>query len=339
MPIDLAGVGRWMVAYPSASIRNPSTVNGMFMESVSCNLCHHSEATLVYEVQDWLFNKPENISRLVRCNNCGLVYQNPRPTADEIGMFYPPDYELYQVEEDKKKTSRLMRWVMQYGINKRRRVVAREKAGGALLDVGCATGIFLEVMQESQQWILKGVEINESAARIAREQKNLEVTTGTLEEAKFQDGQFDVVTLWDVLEHLHDPAGSLREIHRILKPDGMIVFRVPNGGSLDASLFGAFWAGLEPPRHLYVFDPKTLTKMLSNTGFNVKRMSCEIGSYPTFVLSLRFWMTGKGIDSKRREMISRFLYSAFARAISAPLFFMIGLFKKGPLLTVTATRK
>jgi 2-polyprenyl-3-methyl-5-hydroxy-6-metoxy-1,4-benzoquinol methylase len=309
------------------------------MENVNCNLCHHSDATLVYQVSDWLFNKSENISRLVRCDNCGLVYQNPRPAEDEIGKFYPPEYELFEVEKEKKKTSRLMQRVMQYGIEKRRRVVMREKNGGALLDVGCATGIFLETMQKSQQWELKGVEISDHAASIAREQKNLDVITGTLEQAKFSDGQFDVVTLWDVLEHLHDPASNLQEIHRIMKPGGVIVLRVPNGGSLDARLFGPYWAGLEPPRHLFIFDQKTLTAFLINAGFKVKRISCEIGSYPTFVLSLRFWMTGRGVPSERGKRISRFLYSPFARAISVPLFYLIGLLKKGPLLTVTASRE
>lgn len=308
------------------------------MESVTCNLCQHDEAALVFEVRDWLLNKPENTSRLVRCQNCGLIYQNPRPTPEEIGQFYPPEYENFEVDQEKNKSSRLMQRVMQYGINKRRRAVLREKTSGSLLDVGCATGIFLETMRAAPGWQLKGVEISDHAASIAREQKNLDVVTGTLEQAKFADSQFDVVTLWDVLEHLHDPAGSLKEIRRILKPGGVLVFRVPNGGSLDARLFGPYWAGLEPPRHLFVFDQKTLTAFLSNAGFTVKRMSCEIGSYPTFVLSLRFWMTGRGITYERRERISRLLYSPFARAITVPLFYLIGLFKKGPLLTVTACR-
>lgn len=308
------------------------------METVNCNLCNHDEARLFYELPDWQINRPGIVARLVKCQNCGLIYQNPRPTEAEIDQLYPPEYENFTVDEDQKKSSRLMRQVMQYGINKRRRAVLREKTGGSLLDVGCATGIFLETMRAAQGWNLKGIEISEHAARIAREQKQLDVTTGTLEQAGFADGQFDVVTLWDVLEHLHDPAGSLREIYRILKPGGVIVFRIPNGGSLDARLFGPYWAGLEPPRHLFVFDQKTLTVFLSNAGLTIKRMSCEIGSYPTFVLSLRFWMTGKGVPPERRERISRFLYSPFARAITVPLFYLIGLFKKGPLLTVTARR-
>lgn len=327
-----------MVPRGPTDSRIHGTVIGVVMEYVSCNLCNHNDAILLYQVQDWLFNKPENTSRLVRCRNCGLIYQNPRPTADEIIKYYPQDYELYQVEKEHKRASRLMQCVMQYGINKRRRVVMREKSGGTLLDVGCATGIFLETMQKSKQWILKGVEISDKAARIAREQKNLDVVTGTLGQAQFPDGYFDVVTLWDVLEHLHDPLGSLREIHRILKPDGVIVFRVPNAGSLDARLFGPYWAGLEPPRHLYVFDQKTLAALLERAGFKVKRMSCEIGSYPTFVLSLRFWMIGKSINPKNQEGISRFLYSPFARAVTVPLFFIISLIKQGSLFTVIASR-
>ncbi len=307
------------------------------METVICNLCHHHETSLIYQVQDWLLNKPENISSFVRCQNCGLVYQNPRPTVEEIGQFYPPNYEIFNVDKVKQNSSRILQHIMQYGINKRCRVVNREKKGGMLLDVGCATGIFLETMRETQRWQVKGVELSKNASQIARE-KNLDVITGTLEQANFSDGQFDVVTLWDVLEHLHDPAGSLNEIHRILKPNGIIVLRVPNKDSIDSQMFGPYWAGYDSPRHLYVFNQQTLTKLLEISGFSLKRTSCEIGNYPAFVLSLCFWMLGHGMKSERRERITHFLNSPFARGISAPIFFLVGFFKKGSSLIVTANR-
>jgi SAM-dependent methyltransferase len=246
---------------------------------------------------------------------------------------------MYQVEDEINASSPLMRLVMNYGIYKRCRIVMREKTEGILLDVGCATGIFLEAMQKTNRWITKGVEISEQAARIARDYKHLDVITGNLEKADLPNDYFDVVTLWDVLEHLHDPVGSLREIYRILKPNGIIVFRVPNAGSLDARLFSAFWAGFDAPRHLYVFERSTLGIMLGKTGFNVIQMKCDLGSYPASVMSLRFWLSGNSVKPKKRKRINRFVNSLFARVVFAPFFFLINRLNLGSSLTVVAGKR
>jgi SAM-dependent methyltransferase len=307
------------------------------MESVNCNLCNHPTAAIVFELTDLLLEREDVRTTLVKCQRCGLVYQNPRPTLAEIGVHYPPDYESYNPEPDQKMKSRLLERAVQHGINKRCRFVTRRKSGGRLLDVGCATGVFLRGMANNPGWELHGVELSSHAARIARDQFGLDVFTGTLEAASFPDHYFDVVTMWDVLEHLHDPTGSMCEIHRILKPDGIIVMRVPNGSSWDARLFGRYWAGLDAPRHLFVFDLKTLPSLLDKSGFRAESMSCGIGGYPTFVLSLRLWLYAKGFQLETRQAAAKLLYHPIARIISAPIFYLTSLTLRGPLVTVTAS--
>ena len=307
------------------------------MEKVICNYCGDPNSIDLYTLTDLLLERKDIQSKFVQCQSCGLIYQNPRLTQNEIQQHYPPEYESFTQNIIDNNVPWLLKKAYSYGIKKRSRVVTREKNGGRILDVGCATGTFLRGMQEIPGWDVVGVEINPHAANIARENQ-LEVFNGTLEEAKFPSMHFDSVTLWDVLEHIHDPMASLHEIHRVLKPGGILVIRVPNSSSRDAKWFGPNWAGWDAPRHLYVFNAKTLGKMLKTNGFQVLNMSCEIGSYPTFVLSLRFWLYDRKVSIEIRQKITKWLYHPITRIISAPLFYILGLRLRGPLITVTATK-
>ncbi len=308
------------------------------MEHVACNLCGSADARLLYELPDYLLGRPQARASLVRCIVCGLIYQSPRPSPEEMVAHYPPEYDSYHPETADGPGSWLLRRAVQYGLDKRARYVTRRAGGGRLLDIGCSTGLFLNRMKTHGSWELYGVEINRQAAETARQQYGLEVFVGTLEQAGYPDESFDAITLWDVFEHLHDPLRSLHEIHRILKPDGVLVLRVPNGASWDARLFGPHWAGLDAPRHLYVFTPETLRRMLAEAGFAVDELSCRIGSYPTFVLSVRFWLGARGVSARKQRALLKALQHPVARLLSAPLFFLASTGERGPLMVVTASR-
>ncbi len=304
------------------------------METTTCNLCGSAENELLYDVQDWLLERPDVSARLVRCTRCGLIYQTPRPTPEEIGEHYPPQYDSY-ADVTQQLQSALVRYAVNYGMAKRCGFLTRRKAPGRVLDIGCAMGAFLLGMRE-RGWDVQGVEFNAEVAEAARARHSLDVFPGTLEEARFADASFDAVTMWDVLEHVHDPAATLREIQRILKPGGLLVTRVPNGASWDAKLFGEYWAGLDAPRHLFLFAPDTLTRLLEQAGLTVLDHSCSIGGYMTFVLSVRFWLAAKA--PQRQPAITRALYHPVARLASAPLFFLPSRTLRGPLLVTTAQK-
>jgi SAM-dependent methyltransferase len=309
------------------------------MEETNCNLCNSSQYSVLYFLDDFLLDRKSVETRLVKCENCGLIYQNPRPSLEEMSLSYPTNYDSYVSESKLSKNSWLMNKAINYGLNKRSSFVTNHKSSGSLLDIGCSTGLFLNNMQQNSSWELKGVEINSHAAKLARDLFELDVFTGTLEEASFPDDYFDVVTLWDVLEHLHNPSASLHEIHRILKPDGILVFRVPNGKSWNAKFFGQYWAGLDAPRHLYVFEQFTLKRMLEKVGYISLQMSSRGGGYPTFILSIRFWLTGKGYQESTRKIIIKFFDHPILRLLTSPIFLLNGMGLRGPLITVIAKKK
>lgn len=308
------------------------------MESVTCNFCGAAQTTPFATVSDLLLERLSVQAVLVRCSHCGLVYQNPRPTLAEMGEHYPPEYEPYADHVGQPKRNWLLQKAIQHGTNKRCRFVTRHKRTGKLLDIGCAMGGFLLGMRELGGWTVAGVEVNRTVAEAAAQRHGLDIFAGTLEEATYPSASFDAVTMWDVLEHVHDASQTLTEIHRILRHEGIVVIRVPNLASWDATLFGAHWAGLDAPRHLYIFTPETLSALLEKAGFQVLEHSCAIGSYMTFVLSLRFWLTARGASAQTKERMTKLLYHPLARLISAPLFYLVSLTRRGPLL-VTVARK
>jgi 2-polyprenyl-3-methyl-5-hydroxy-6-metoxy-1,4-benzoquinol methylase len=149
---------------------------------------------------------------------------------------------------------------------------------GRLLDVGCGSGEWLLAMRQ-RGWAVEGFDFDESAVKLARGQ-GLKVECGLLEEQGYPDDHFDAVTLNHVIEHVPDPIGTLAECGRILKPNGKLVLFTPNNASLSHRLFGEYWRGLEPPRHLHIFSTESMRRTLSAAGFR------EITILPFIVTSV-----------------------------------------------------
>lgn len=306
------------------------------LEYVPCNLCGEDDAQLLFEGWDRLHGQPGRF-RLVRCRQCGLIYLNPRPVASQIGRYYPEDYPSYQGLRQSGQ-NRLAQWALRYGMGKRLRAVAAFQPRGRLLDVGCADGAFLAYARE-QGWEAHGVELNPVVAAFCRETLNLPVLAGDLLEAGYPTGYFDVVTLWSVLEHLHDPMAALREIHRIVRPGGLVVLAVPNTNSLDARIFGPAWAGCDMPRHLYILPDRVLQRMVSQTGFHILARRCFFGSQALFFLSLRYLLADRARWQWLKRWVERLEAASLVRAVTLPYFFLIDRLGAGPIVTVFARRE
>jgi predicted SAM-dependent methyltransferase len=186
---------------------------------------------------------------------------------------------------------------------------------------------------------VQGVELNGDVARFASEKYGLDIAIGTLEEARLPDNAFDAVTMWDVLEHVYDPATTLAEIHRILKPDGVLVIRVPNLDAWDARLFRTRWAGYDAPRHLFIFRPKTLSALLEQQGFDVAAHSTAISSYMVFALDVRNWASSRRVSPKAMRRLNTLLYHPLTRLATAPFFYVFNFGLRGPVLVTTARNR
>jgi len=234
------------------------------MSSVVCNLCGADD----YVVR---FNAGEAQSaQIVECRKCGLMYANPRAAAPdhELVERYDPDF-VEQLGESNQRFAKEALQVRDYATT-RRMLAERYPQRGRLLEVGSGYGYLLDYFRQDG-WDVVGVEPNEGLNRHARKVLNLEVLQKILPEAKFPDASFDVVTMMHVIEHVPDPTDTLREIHRVLKPGGMLVMETPRYDTLMFKLLGRRERSLSCEGHIYFFTTKTLREISEKVGFSVER--------------------------------------------------------------------
>ena len=307
------------------------------MKYVVCNYCGHDETEPVNCGPDLLLNRPGAFC-LVRCCHCGLIYQNPQLTQQELAPYYPEAYDPYlkDISEEGSPLQRLDRhtWLAR----RCARVERHQRPAGRVLDVGCATGLFLDAMR-ARGWEVAGVEPSAYASAYARQTFDLDVATATLEEIAFPDSAFDVVTMWDVLEHVPDPRATLAEVARILRPGGLFVASLPNPTAVEARLFGSAWVGWDRPRHLYLFTPLVLRSFLHDAGFAFTSLESFSGRLGLTLLSLEFWLKARGIPERRWRPWLKALYSRPLRVLSWPVYWLGEAFNRTTVMTAFAHRR
>jgi SAM-dependent methyltransferase len=146
------------------------------------------------------------------------------------------------------------------------------RTAGCLLEVGCAAGFFLSVARE-RGWQVEGIEPSEYVASYARKKLNVTVFTGTLEEFQLAGEPYDMVAIWDTLEHVHNPRQTLTYVHELLKPNGLLVISTHDINSWLARILGTNWYQIGLHLHLYYFSPVTIRIFLTSIGFNVIKIT------------------------------------------------------------------
>jgi len=195
-----------------------------------------------------------------------MVFLSPQPTAEQLRDIYRSDYYLsLGITGDDEEAPREMK---QHTFRRQFEKVARQVKPGKVLDVGCASGFFLEVAAAAG-WEAYGVELSGFAAELAQREFGSRILNGTLEQAGYPDAFFDAVTLFDLLEHVPDPRTFLAEVHRVLSSDGLLLLVMPNVASLSAGIMGRHWSHYNA-EHLHYFSPATVTRLLSACGFAVE---------------------------------------------------------------------
>ena len=252
-----------------------------FSRKISCPLCGSRNASLLYKTPNVHMAVFRDIfaEKVDQCSDCGFVYTNPRLPAKKLQTYYSKIYLLEGLDVPKSMEEFLGDRHKEIWFSKERDLglVLCEKSGGRLLDIGCASGTLLW-MAKKKGFEVKGVEVGRAPAEFARNVLGLNVFCGQVEEAGFQDREFDVVTMIHSLEHVPDPRRVLKETQRILRDDGVFIAVVPNLASWSAQKEGNDWIWLQPQNHYSHFAPETLSEMASREGF-IPNIISEEGRY------------------------------------------------------------
>jgi len=291
----------------------------MKFRNVSCDFCGKEEYKILFSGRDLLLGLP-GLFTMVECLGCGLIRQNPQPTPDTIQSFYPSCYPSFTISVDD-ETSIIRKLERKYGLIKMVRIVERFQKGGKLLDVGCSTGNFLNELTKRGIWDVEGIDSSPYAVSYAQERFGLKVQCGFIEEADLPTETYDVITMWDVLEHTYRPYFVIKKINNLLKNGGYFIFSVPNMRSLDRYIFGKYWMGWDLPRHLYLFPDKVLDNMLESAGFEICDRYYHKGLYLSVHESVRFFISNKFPGF---SFVYRCLGSIAAKSVIYPLLWIIG---------------
>lgn len=211
-----------------------------------------------------------------RCGDCGAVFVGANPATIDFAALYGESYyrggsdavfaDYVGEQAQRRAQARRRLWWLRHGPR-------RWPRQGRLLDVGCAAGFFLA--EARAHYDVQGVELSPWAAAYARERLGLDVRTGTLEQAALPAGRFDIVTLWDVIEHVAEPVPLLAEVARVLAPGGRAVLTTGDWGSAYAQSRGADWHLMTPPWHLTMFSRATLARAAARAGLRVAGCASE----------------------------------------------------------------
>ena len=247
-----------------------------------CIVCGQPGLPLYEGLTDYLAGTPGSW-RMARCADpaCGMLWLDPKPLAADLIKAYATYYThgrarsrdlsrlwLSAVNSACKQVCRLAEMGSALGRQRRelRTMYIGSGSPGRLLEVGCGSGRFLNRMRKAG-WAVEGIDFDPVAAARVEKRFGIPVAVGSLPELGYPEGEYDVVAMSQVIEHVADPVALLKECRRVLRPGGRLVLSTPNARSLAHRLHGRHWRGLEPPRHQHVFTPAALARCARDCGF------------------------------------------------------------------------
>ncbi|NUY80098.1 class I SAM-dependent methyltransferase [Flavobacterium sp. MAH-1] len=221
------------------------------------------------EKKAFLTVKDHSVSKetfqLLKDERLDLLYTFPKPEGEKLAAYYESDDYISHTDGKRSLFEKVYQFIKKIALkNKLNLVNTLQPSKGRLLDIGAGTGDFLSVAKENG-WNVSAIEPSTKARSIA-EAKGIQFSNGTED---FENGSFDAITMWHVLEHVPDPSAQLLELNRLLKPNGVIIIAVPNFKSHDAELYGEFWAAYDVPRHLWHFSKSAIAKLSENAGLKL----------------------------------------------------------------------
>lgn len=221
----------------------------------ACPLCGQTDPKEWLRAPDWMHGRQQKYT-LVRCSACSIVWLDHPPEPNEMHQHYTEAYHrLISVAGETSP----FRW------QRHTERITKYKPSGAILDLGCSSGGFLASLPR-KSWELCGIEMSAEVAKRAEAATGAKISVGDILDASFPAGSFDVITCFDVLEHLYEPRRVMAKVTEWLKPGGIFYVFVPNIDSAEARVFRSYWCGLELPRHLFHYSPASLRYLAKSVG-------------------------------------------------------------------------
>lgn len=250
-----------------------------------CPVCSAANLKNHRVVKDYSISQ-ESFNIMI-CENCNFQFTNPRPNAKEIGRFYQSEEYISHSDKANSPVNFVYKFARKYALSTKKNLIndVAKQTKGRILDYGCGTGHFLQTM-DADGWKTYGIEPNEKAREIAKTKSKVKQT---LEELDLKNKKFDVISLWHVLEHIHDLNETINVLKTVLKEKGKIVIAVPNIESYDQQVFQNEWAAYDVPRHLYHFSQETMKTLMLKHGLKVKKIyPMKLDSYYVSLLSNKY---------------------------------------------------
>lgn len=264
---------------------------------VACAICGSTETRYLLDKMGYA---------IARCAKCGLVYANPRAPHETILARYSTQYfwtEYLPSLGVVDGTFDLAHFDLRH--RALLDMMAARTEGRRLLEVGCGAGFFLKAAERAG-WTVEGIELSDEASRFAVEQLHLRIRRERAEDAPIAPGSFDAACMFDVIEHLFEPAPVLAAIARALVPGGLLVISTPNFDSASRLTLGNDWAVLSPLEHLYYFTEDSLRRILHKTGFaNVQYVRQHVMWGPQETMNFRYTHEPKGWRARATELLVR----------------------------------
>ncbi len=235
-----------------------------------CPVCEYPRCEPHYRMKDRFFGVSGEEFLLLLCRSCGLLFQREKEVSGRLKYFYPPGY-WWQEADGSILERRYREWVLRRDQLGFLLSLIPEPEKVRLLDIGCGAGTFVKLAGKSG-FDARGLEESEEAVRIAQRNQAGTIFHCSVYELAEHGEQFDILTLFHCLEHVLDPFRFLKGLQKLLRKPGRIIVQVPNTKSLQATLFGSRWYGLDCPRHIYNYSTFSLMHLLGRAGYRIHRV-------------------------------------------------------------------
>lgn len=263
------------------------------IEIKGCPICQSTEWHQVFSVQDHSVSK--EVFQINECATCSLRATSPRPNDKDLSLYYESEHYISHSGRGNSLINQAYLVARNFSLIWKLNLVNKVSKKGKVLDIGCGTGEFLYKLK-SNNWAIDGIEPNSSARLKATQLTSIKIHDSFNE----LSDQYDLITLWHVLEHLPNIDESLKHVYERLRPDGTLLIAVPNHRSWDETKYKDLWAAYDVPRHLWHFNQKSMVLLLQKYGFRLSQtIPMKLDAFYVSILSEQYKVGRPGLSTLR----------------------------------------